>query len=296
MDQSVGKRINSFWIVAFYATPLLLAVTTTARAGLMDYEPFAYSGTTLDGQNGGTGWSGGWFTTASVDNQLSDDGTSLSYPVSFESPLTTPSSSGVRVSTGGLSSNASSSRLLSQTADLSVDGTVRYVSALFRKNAPNGGGVNNDNVLLEFVDSIGNRRWGVGIVGNGDLPWLNANGSTSPATPVVAGETYFMVAKIVSGASGPDTAYLKVFGSGYGSQVPFNEPSSWDSTLTETTGAVLDRIRIRIDSAAAGEVDEIRIGNTWESVIGVPEPTSLCAVMSLFVLGAFVRGRRLCAA
>ena len=263
----------------------------------MDYEPFAYSGTTLNGQNGGTGWSGGWFTTASTDDQLSNDGTSLSYPVSFEAPLTTPSTSGARVSTGGLSSNASSSRLLSQSVDLSVDGTVRYVSALLRKNAPNGGGVNSDNVLLEFVDSIGNRRWGLGIVGNGDLPWLNANGSTSPSTSVVAGDTYFMIAKIVSSASGLDTAYLKVFGTGYASQVPLNEPSSWDATQTETTGANLDRIRIRIDagngSGAAGEVDEIRIGDTWASVIGVPEPaTLLLLVGGIAAFGVQYRRKR----
>jgi hypothetical protein len=250
------------------------------RAALMDYEPFAYSGTALNGQNGGTGWNGGWFNTATTDNVLSNDGVSLAYPASFEAPLATPSTAGSRVSTGGLTANASSSRLLSQPVNLAQDGVTRYVSALFRKNAPNGGSpaVNTDNILLEFVDSSGNRRWGVGIVGNGDLPWLNANGSTSPATPVVAGETYFMVAKIVSSAAGMDTAYLKVFGSGYASQVPFAEPASWDATLTETTGANLDRIRIRIDpgntGAAAGEVDEIRIADTWAAAVGVPEPAT----------------------
>ncbi len=302
MDQSVGKRIKTIRIISFCRAALLClfvgaVIVSRAHAGLIDYEPFAYSGTALNGQNGGTGWSGAWFTTASTDNQLSDDVVSLSYPVGFEAPLATPSTSGSRVSTGGLSANASSSRLLSQTIPLNVDGTVRYVSALIRKNAANGGGVNNDNILLEFVDSGGNRRWGVGIEGTGDKPWLNANGSSTPAGPAVTpGDTYFMVAKIVSSASGMDTGYLKVFGTGYSAEVPLTEPTTWDAVQTETTGAVLDRIRIRIDagntSAAAGEVDEIRIGDTWASVIGVPEPTSLCAVIALFVLGAFVRGRR----
>jgi hypothetical protein len=248
----------------------LAAWGAPARAVLQDYDPFDYAGTALNGQTGGTGWTGGWFTTGTVDNTLSDDNVSLTYPVTFASPLGTPAASGDRVQTGGLTAIASSSRMLSQTIDLSQDGNVRYVSALFKKTAPNGDGVNNDNILLEFVDSLGNRRWGMGITGNGDLPWLNANGSGSPATSVVPGETYFMVAKIVSStlASG-DAASLWVFGSGYASQVPVAEPTP-DFTLTETTAAILDRIRIRIDpgntSETPGQVDEIRIGDTWASV------------------------------
>jgi hypothetical protein len=90
-----------------------------------------------------------------------------------------------------------------------------------------------------------------------------------------------------------DTAYLKVYGTGYGSQVPVAEPTTWDATLTETTGAILDRVRVRIDSGNAagtpGEVDDIRIGNDWASVVGVvPEPSSL----ALLGLGGLALLRR----
>ena len=272
---------------------------SASRAALINYEPFAYSATTLNAQSGGTGWSGGWIATgASPSDVLSDDGVSLTYPATFESPLSTPPTTGSRVKTGGI--NASSSRLLAQTIPLNVDGTVAYVSALLRKNAANGGGVTTDNILLEFTDSAANRRWGVGIEGTGDKPWLNANGSTSPASgpAVTPGDTYFMVAKIVSSASSVDTAYLKVFGTGYGSQVPVAEPTTWDATLTETTGAILDRIRIRIDNgntaAAAGEVDEIRIGDSWADVIGVPEPASWLLALGNVVAMAAVRRRAMC--
>jgi hypothetical protein len=281
------------------ARMLLIAMTvaaSTARGGLMDFEPFAYTGTTLNGQNGGTGWSGGWIATgASASDVLSDDGVSLSYPTTFESPLSTPPTSGSRVNTGGV--NASSSRLLAQTIPLNIDGAVAYVSVLIKKNAANGGGVNSDNILLEFVDSAANRRWGVGIEGTGDKPWLNANGSTTPASgpAVTPGDTYFMIAKIVASAASVDTAYLKVYGTGYGSQVPVAEPTTWDATLTETTGAILDRIRIRIDNgntgAAAGEVDEIRIGDSWSSVISVPEPASCLLALGGVVAIAAMRRR-----
>src|SRR3954453_13999129 len=194
-------------------------VAAPVSAALINYDGFDYTGTNLNGQNGGTGWSGGWFNTVSADNTLTNDGVSLSYPSTFEAPLNTPPTVGSHVRSGGTS--VSSSRLLAQTIPLNIDGTTAYVSALFRKNRPNGE-TNADNILLEFVDSSGNRRWGVGIEGTGDKPWLNANGSTTPtAGPTVTpGDTYFLVAQIVSSAANTDQAFLKVFGTGYSSQVP----------------------------------------------------------------------------
>jgi hypothetical protein len=273
---------------------LLCFAASNLRAGLMDYDPFAYSGTALNGQNGGNGWGGAWFNTASTDNTLTNDGVSLSYPGTFESPLSTPATSGSHVKTGGV--QASSSRLLSQTIPLNVDGNVAYVSALFRKNRPNGE-TTADNILLEFVDSGGNRRWGVGIEGTGDKPWLNANASTTPASgpAVTVGDTYFMVAKIISSASGQDQTFLKVFGTGYGSQVPFAEPTTWDATLNETTGAILDRIRVRIDNGNAagtpGEVDEIRVTSTWQDAVSVPEPSAAALMGFALIAGLFRRKR-----
>jgi hypothetical protein len=251
---------------------------------VLDSDSFVYSGTALAGQNGGSGWSGAWFTTAgSGANTLSNDSTSLSYPATFESPAVAPATAGARVKTTSPSTNANTSRLLSSTIPLNVDGTVAYASALFRKNVANGSTA-NDNVLIEFVDSSANRRWGFGIEGAGDKPWLNANGSTTPSAgpAVTVGDTYLIVTKIVSSASGLDTAFLKVYGTGYGSQVSFAEPTTWDATLTESTGAILDRVRLRIDSAntLAGEIDELRIGNSWSAVTAaVPECTPLVLLL-----------------
>ena len=274
-------KMNILRTVAPYGAVLLIsaALVTPAHAVLDDFDPFDYSDIALAGQAGGTGWQNGWFqTSGSQPNQVSNDSVSLSYPATFEAPFTTPAISGSRVYTGGSSAIASTSRLLAQTIPLNVDGTTRYVSALIRKNSTNGGGVTNDSILLEFVDSAGNRRWGVGIEGTGDHPWLNANGSTTASGPAVTvGNTYFMVAKIVSSASGSDQTFLKVFGDGYASQVPVAEPTSWDATLNESTGAILDRVRVRIDPAntvsTPGEVDEIRIATTWAEAVGQVVPS-----------------------
>jgi hypothetical protein len=272
---------------------VLATAVPSAHGALTDYDGFDYAGTTLNGQAGGFGWNGGWFATGAMPSiNLSNDATSLTYPATFEPPMSTPPSTGARVSTGGATANAGSSRLLATPLSLAVDGNVMYASALFRKNRPNGE-VTTDNILLEFVDASANRRFGLGIEGTGDRPWLNANGSTSAANTVVAGETYLIVAKIVSSAAGTDSAFLKVYGNGYGSQVPVAEPTTWDATLTETTSAILDRIRIRIDPGNSGpqpgEIDDIRIGTDWQSVVSeIPEPSGL----ALIGLGALCLGAR----
>ena len=60
-------------------------------------------------------------------------------------------------------------------------------------------------------------------------------------------------------------------------------------------GAILDRIRVRIDSANAaatpGEIDKIRIGDTWLDVVAVPEPSSF-APLSLAAGFPLSRGKR----
>jgi hypothetical protein len=262
------------WAAATCLTACALAFATTVF-GAVEYEPFAYSGTALEGQSGGTGWNGAWIAVGTAPpNTLSDDSTSLAYPVPFEAPLITPVTSGARVRTENPTANAATARLLATTIPLNVDGTTKYVSGLFRKTRGNGE-VSNDNVLLEFYfDTSNNRRWGVGIAGVMDQPWLNANGTISPSTPVTAGDTYFLVAKIVSSASGSDTAFLKVFGTGYTSLIPVAEPTEWDATITQTTNAVLDRIRLRVDpgnsTGTPGEVDEIRVADSWLEAIGQP--------------------------
>jgi hypothetical protein len=251
----------------------MLALSVAPCHAGLDYEPFAYTGTELNAMNGSTVWGGAWTTSGTTSNTLSNDGISLAYPVPFAGGYSAPATSGSRVSTGGFGSIAVNYRLLSETIPLNQEGTTRFASALFRKNLANGSAT--DNVLIEFYDGSNNRRWGFGIQGSDDKPWLNANGSLSVDGPeVVAGETYFLVAKIVSAAdpNANDIAYLKVFGTNYATEVPLTEPEAWDLSLTEKTGALLDRIRVRIDPAnpedAPGMVDEIRIGSSWLDVLG----------------------------
>jgi hypothetical protein len=266
--------------IAFVVVLGVLALTVNSMAAV-DYEGFDYNGATLNGQNGGSGWLGPWTASGTAaDVDLSNDSTSLSYPATFEPPFSTPATAGGRVLTS-TSVNAGSYRLMSNVTDLSQDGNTLYASALIQQNSA-------DNILLEFRDSLGNRRFGLGMVSGGQF-WLNANGSTQTATSGTSGQTYLLVAKIVSSAAGNDAASLKVFGPGWTTQVPSAEPGTWDLTLNETTGAVLDRVILRLDGSAAApttgaQVDELRLGRTWDSVVSVPEPASL-GLLALLALG-----------
>jgi hypothetical protein len=294
MKTNTCRTIAAISAIAFL---IVTISTTTSLAALIDYDSFSYNSTSLNGENGGTGWTGAWATTGtSPSNGLSNDNVSLSYPTSFDPSIIGPTPTGSRVVTGGLTANSASTRLLSQTIPLNVTGNVRYLSALFRKNAPNGDGVTNDNILLEFFDASNNRRWGMGIEGTTDRPWVNLNAVGTGGTAVTPGQTYFMVARIESFAAPTvDVAKLWVFGPGYASQVPATEPAAFDATATNNTAAILDRIRIRIDpgstGAAPGEVDEIRIGNSWLDVVSVPEPSSLI-LLGVAAAAGLVRRRR----
>src|SRR5690606_34223950 len=82
---------------------------------------------------------------------------------------------------------------------------------------------------------------------------------------------YFLVAKLISSASGPDQAFLKIYGPG--DSVPVTEPETWDITTTGSASAVLTRLRINVGlNNTNGQIDEIRIGSTYESVTDPDAP------------------------
>jgi hypothetical protein len=262
---------------------LLALCATRAPAAFVDYDGFDYASPTLNTQSGGAGFSGPWFATgASPTIQLSNDDTSLTYPTPFQSPLIAPTPTGGRVlHTGDALNNASSSRLLSQTTNMAAAGNVLYASALIQKNG--GSPTTNDSILFEFVDAAGNRRFGFGIEAAEGF-WINANASNQVGTAAF-GQTYFLVAKLVTDddASPGDTAYLKIFGPGWASEVPAAEPATWDVSVSTNSAALLDRIRLRIDrNQVNAAVDELRIGDSWQSVVSagvIPEPGSIAFLL-----------------
>jgi hypothetical protein len=195
----------------------------------------------------------------------------------------------------GGNGNAGSTRLLNDTLNLGVGGQVRYASALFRKNVPNGPDM-SDIVAIQFQDSSSTTGWGFGLIGT-DQPFVGVGtGTNASGPPIVPGETYFIVTKIVTNAAPTlDMASIYVFGSGYRSEVPATEPLAADTVIGTNIASFIDRVRIFIGSgstaALPGEIDQFRMGSTWADVVGsaVPEPSSLSL---LCVAAAMARLRR----
>lgn len=220
-------------------------------AGLFDYEGFDYAGTTLVGQSGGKGWAAGWVASGTTAGAtLSDDATSLDSAAFPLDPV------GARVSV----KSGAAARQLSRSLDLTTEGEVMYVSALLRKTST--AATTADNLEITLGNSTTNQTIRIGMT-SGDAFFLNQAANATGA--VVAGETYFVVAKIVSRAATPDECYMSIYGPS--DTTPTTEPTTWMLTNTLSGTAMLSYLRV-VSGANLdrGEIDEIRLGSTYASV------------------------------
>lgn len=242
-----------------------------AVPGLTDADSFDYTGLDIR-QDGGIGFDGAWFRptgSSSPYEILSNDGVSLSYPCTFEPPLAPLTPGGSRI----LCNWANINRMLSHVTDMSLEGQTLYVSVLIRKPGTSYGG--SEAILIQFEDAAGNVRFGCGI-NSTEKFWLN--GAAQAATTVEAAdpqETYLLVARLVTHATTPDVANLKIFGLGWAGEVPATEPAEWDLEAAHPNGsnAMLDRIRITSNpNNISAQIDELRIGTTWQSVVDANAP------------------------
>ncbi len=222
-------------------------------AELRAHEPFDYvDGTPLAGQAGGTGFSGPWTSSLAGSNHAIA-GDSLR----FDRHCTT----GGRMS--GLAGHTQSGRTLA--AGFGVDGTVLYFSFLLRpEGVLNGGDLGGFHGLqLQGGPGAGSLFIGKpGGAGGGVLaPYVleevgGAGQVLSDVTPVI-GETALLVVK-AEFAAGRDRFTLHV-----------NPSPGSAEPATGITKADLDVGQgqsLMIYSGGAFSLDEIRVGETYESV------------------------------
>ncbi len=259
----------------------------TVYGALLAYDGFNYVGTAIDGQSvgGSTGFDAPW-SDDNGDVSLSNDGVSL---VPSASPFP-PSGGRTSVGAVGTGGDRYASRSLDSGGffDFSQEG-VAYVSLLMRKNSissPSAETVNfygtTDTGGSLFRIAIGSPDQFFMIVGNGAL--------TSGGATVVAGDTYFAVAKVVAHASTPDEVFLKTYSPG--DTVGTVEPTSWDVAATGSTSGELARLGIAFGRNADAGIDEIRYGNRWVDVAVIPEPTSLTVFVGFGGVMALIVSRR----
>ncbi len=256
-----------------------LSIAADARAELLMYEPFDYSGSNLEGQKGTSesgletvsGWddnatqpANAWGAAGTVT--LSDDDTSLSHFDLLGPKGDRINDTGTGYATQGLSG-------------FSVDlgsGTY-YMSALFKGEA-----------MVQFCSSL-HTRTGFGISDGeftvGMYPGICAAASAtySDDGEYSDTETYFLVAKLIAGSE--DSWDLKVYDSSM--SIDRSEPGSFDLTHADTSNVDQTYLALGLFDSVAGQVDEIRVGETWADVTPIPEPSTF-VLMAMALLGMLV--------
>ena len=288
--------MQSKTFICLETTVVLLAFcTTVCQAELLLYEPFNYSGTSLDGQGGSElGLTGTWDDNVSGASgavgtagpvSLSNDDTSLSHPGLI-------ASLGARVADTGAGTARRS--LDGFSINLATGGQTYYISALFR-----------GETLLQFegthTDNVNYTRAMTGINSSGQFLVGSFGTSTSTSSTYSGGsyssdETYLLVARIQTNATtdGKDTFALKVYDTSMA--IDSSEPASFDLQATNASSVDLTRMFLgRTDDN--GEIDEIRIGTTWNDVTPqtIPEPSTwlLLVVGAVGLLPVAIRRRHL---
>ena len=242
-----------------------LFVTTHAQAQMLSHDSFSYAaGSTLAGQNGGTGFgaaytanNGGLTTAAAGLTYIDANGKTL------------PTAGNAAALAGG---NAGVFRTLSSTLG-GGNGTI-YVSFLEQVNATTA------YAGLSLFTGTGTEQVFFGSGGAGGLPAVNLE-STGPGTGT--GETAltttgFVVAELQFGtaAAGGSGVTVRLFDN----PTLGTQPATANYTASNATSFTFNSIRIQ-SGADTGSVDEVRIGDTYADVAPVPEPTT----MALSLLG-----------
>lgn len=249
-----GRRL---WILL--AMPLLLAEASPLSAALISYDGAAYEATnSLNGLDGGTGWTNAW----TGPNDVLADG--LGYP----GLLTTSNRFAVDATPIGSQSRASFrtpgtngfGHLLRTDRRWGRSGTELWLSFLMRReSAPvadyAGFSLFNLNAEQLFIGTPHQQeRWGIHLQVLGGGIFLSSR-------PVVRNQTVLLVTRLIFGANS-NRVDLFV------NPQPGVLPTAPDVTHSVSTLA-FTQFRIEGGSAAAAGLDEIRFGETYADVTPV---------------------------
>jgi hypothetical protein len=285
LHQGIAMLFPFMFIALCLAAP-------SARADIIAEDNFdSYTaGSSPADQNGGAGWGGGWVAGgAAAVLTLTDDSANLITYTLDDGTVLGSSTSGVTLvvsSTGtatGLDVNPSISRNI---AGAVTDGSDVFVSFIFKyKNTSvaDGGTFSSGNQMFQLFalddsPSTNDASAIAGIAGQIGARVNNSNAVTSPqrnrfAATLRYGQTYFMVVK-----------YTGWNGSAYRSVRVWLDPTTNDETTTDQTVSVVDNgtgggsasfngLRLRTNGLNTSRYyvfDAIRIGTTWDAVVGTP--------------------------
>jgi hypothetical protein len=273
--------------VAWLTLAVLTLGGSQAQAGLLASENFNYAaGSTLLGQNGGSGFSGAWVAGGF------NSGISSNYLVNGASvPYDGLATGGGSVSTSATNVIAGITRALS--TQLGAAGTTDYVSVVLRPDGALSGGTLNNYFGLYLASSLGNDvffgKTGGGSVGDYVVESRGGALQHDSGVAAVTGQSVLLVlrADFTSGiVIDKFTLYVNPT---VGGAEPATGTVKQDTDIGNVTG-------LTIYSTGAFSIDEIRVGTTFADVVpaAVPEPSSLAMVVlgGLGLAGASLAAHR----
>ena len=255
-------------IAGFAAAGLGLFVSATSvNAALLASDAFDYStGSTLGAQSSATGgWRTGWMSNAglTIESTAAVLEDSLSAPLGYAPEQTGGSAiQEAMLLYRGLDSSA--------FIDLSIDKDY-YISYLAQRT-PVPITTRSYGFVLQTGGVVGGDT--VGVVGSstGGDPYaaLGSSGTVVEDLNLVGnGTPVLWVVKVAARASEPDEISAKVYN--YATlSIEESEPATWDVVSnTESSDAVATQVAFTMGAGATLQVDEFRLGESWEDVVPV---------------------------
>ncbi|MCA8973478.1 MAG: LamG domain-containing protein [Planctomycetes bacterium] len=227
--------------LAVWASPLSAAEVTQLATGAMS--PLALAGTPVP--VGPTVESGSLIHVGSLANGLTPYGN--------------------RIESRG---PARAGRMFADRWDLTQNADY-YLSCILRREDNNA---SIEPALLEMTDPGATR----GMLGwDATGAWVVGGGTPTPGAAIMQPNTeYFCVLRISAVASGSDTAYLKVFDGS--ATIPIDDSgfsgvglgaNEWTASVAYVSGAIMDTLWLTPTGSNRIELDELRMGTSWESVV-----------------------------
>lgn len=272
----------------------MMAVSSQLLAVQIAYDSFGYStGESLNGQNGGSGWSAGWSDRESPAADSLTTGSGLTYGnlvVGGNGAFTDGASTQLNyryIDTSG-SSIAATNGLLNGNSELGVDGTTIWISYLIRRDAATANDTNFFGISLYKAGDVD-----AGIMAprtptssDGGAWMLSTSTRESTGVSIVDDETYFFAVK-VEFTPGNDLVSLYV-----DPDLTLADPGAANASLS-IVGLEFSGFRIAGVSGANYSVDEFRMGTTYSDVSPtIPEPGLWAVLAGVLSLGLVAWRRR----
>ena len=259
----------------------LIALTSvTAQGQIISQEAFdSLSTGNLDGQ-------GGWAYTGGNANGAAGDGTVVSGGLSYSGGTVSHPAGVNRLSLSG----GGESRFALTLPNTISAGETFYVSFLLNHVSGDhftwlgiGGGALDQASSVSFALQSNNHRTRVVDASNGTAQ------QSGGGAGLITGQTRLVAAEIFFGgdtANSTMTMYLDPISVIQGDNTAIHTDSGRNIGVTE-----LNTLWMRKGgNAGVTDIDQIRIGESWEAVV-IPEPTTYAALFGLLAIG-FVAWRR----